>query len=1029
MSSSKSNNNNNDDNGNNQIDQQDLNIINLNKIRILYASQTGQAESISKIIYDQLYDSINQYVSNWTDFNIDNYLQRYCISDYDKLITDFWKIDNNIKTTNSSSSSSSSDSDFCCVRHSYNNKNLLIIVASTTGQGDPPDKATKFFRWLRRLKREKQLTEFNHLTYALLGLGDTNYDNFANFSKQLNKLFDELGAISYITPAFADDAVGLELVTEPFIEKLIATIVQHFEKLNVTNNNCSHSNDKCEKDHFSESLMINTSDAKDNLIDSATFVNEPNEKINLTITDKNSINHIDDIEKVIDSNQDIMNINRPVVSSCISLTSSDKCNLSDICRQLVEPSAQLESIVDIEQLNLPKIPLISTKENNLYSRFIYSQKNLEQLPFYSAGTSINSIKNFLTNKLNNTDSSLYVGQVNLSKILSNDDSSLTTCCHRRKTLIECDVEYELFQPYEQNDWFIPGDSFGFYSANLLIDVYQVIRSIKVKCSDFGDNDDDDDDDSILLWDYFKGNKKQVFVVLNDKNIIVELLPYLFYGVDLRTIPKKATLCHLAQYTTDEQQRRRLLELSSKQGNIEYQKLILGQSITICDILRLFDTCHPPIDVFFAHLITAKPRYFSASSLPKIFKQNFDASLNNNHHDDNNLSSTTLIDTLYKCKFKIMFSVSTNFSHTFMRTSENLLGLFSGKFFRHYDFLPENFQADLMCSNVWKTIELIHENVINGNIFDNQDVTLYQSISFPVYLFQRLNKTFRMIPRELSLKRPLILISTGTGVTPFLTYFELLQDILSSDNKQNNDIENHHNHNNDHSSNDTLMNVLDYSKLSSEIFFIFGCRHPYQDFAYSDRIISLYKNQPSLINHLCLCFSRANFIDLLKFEIESQINLCCMAKMSMSINNNNHNESEENVSTQSRSTSSEHYNNFNGQQQNLENETDSQKSIIKHVDQLIRIHGEELTDLIINHNAIIYICGNWKLITSDIKQAFCDILTRYHFENHNEQKDDKLFNNYSSKTIINNNNMKQTSEAMKYLKQLQQNGRFVQDIWT
>ena len=26
-------------------------------------------------------------------------------------------------------------------------------------------------------------------------------------------------------------------------------------------------------------------------------------------------------------------------------------------------------------------------------------------------------------------------------------------------------------------------------------------------------------------------------------------------------------------------------------------------------------------------------------------------------------------------------------------------------------------------------------------------------------------------------------------------------------------------------------------------------------------------------------------------------------------------------------------------------------------------------------------------------------------------------------------MKQTSEAMKYLKQLQQNGRFVQDIWT
>ncbi|KAH7644757.1 methionine synthase / sulfite reductase-like protein [Dermatophagoides farinae] len=950
---------NNNENGNDRIDNDtiDDDKINLNKIRILYASQTGQAESISQLIYDQLCDSINQ----------------------------------------------------------------SILFPS-----DPPDKATKFFRWLRRLKRENKQTEFKHLTYALLGLGDTNYDNFANFSKQLNKFFKELGAIPYIEPAFADDAVGLELVTEPFIENLIATIVQHLEKsivaknpccchLNDTNNDNLHS--KCEKDHHSESLMINSTDAIDNniIIESVTVVNESNKNINSTTSVDNSFINVSDIEKAININTDIMNINRPVVSSCISLTSSDKCNLSDICRQLVEPSAQLESIVDIEQLNLPKIPLSSSsssKEGKPYSSFIYSQKNLGQLPFYSYDkTSTISMKNFLTNKLNNADSTLNIGQVSLSKILFNDNLPSTTCCHRRKTLLECDVEYELFEPYKQNDWFVPGDSFGFYSANLLIDVYQVIRSIKVKCSVYGDNDDDDDDDSILLWDYFKSNRKQVFVVLNDQNTIVELLPYLFYGVDLRTIPKKATLCHLAQYTTDEQQRRRLLELSSRQGNLEYQKLILGQSITICDILRLFDTCHPPIDVLFAHLITAKPRYFSASNVPRIIQRNLDSSRNNNHDDDGDNNdddnpSSTLIDPFYKCKFKIMFSVSTNFSHTFMRTSENLLGLFSGKFFRHYDFLPKNFQVNITCSNVWKTIELIHENVLNGNIFDNQDVTLYQSMSFPVYLFQRPNKTFRMIPRELSLKRPLILIATGTGKT---------MSILMN---------NHHDHDNDHLT-DKLITIKDNSRLLHETFFIFGCRHPYQDFAYSDHIISLYKDQPSIINHLCLCFSRANCLDLLKFEIESQINLCCMAKI------NNDNDNEKNiVSTQSSSTSVEqHYNNYyNGQeqQQKLQNETDSQPNIIKHVDELIRIHGEELTDLIINHDAIIYICGNWKLITQDIKQAFCDILNRYHFDlnvNQIGKDDDKLSNNYSSKT------MKQTNEAMKYLKQLQQNGRFVQDIWT
>ena len=193
---------NNNENGNDRIDNDtiDDDKINLNKIRILYASQTGQAESISQLIYDQLRDSIVQsdIVSKWPDFDLYNYLKRFCVSDYDKLTTDFWKTINNNNTDKITTKSSSSNS--CSVCHTNNKKNLLIIVASTTGQGDPPDKATKFFRWLRRLKRENKQTEFKHLTYALLGLGDTNYDNFANFSKQLNKFFKELGAIPYIEP-------------------------------------------------------------------------------------------------------------------------------------------------------------------------------------------------------------------------------------------------------------------------------------------------------------------------------------------------------------------------------------------------------------------------------------------------------------------------------------------------------------------------------------------------------------------------------------------------------------------------------------------------------------------------------------------------------------------------------------------------------------------------------------------------------------------------------------------------------------
>lgn len=145
--------------------------------------------------------------------------------------------------------------------------------------------------------------------------------------------------------------------------------------------------------------------------------------------------------------------------------------------------------------------------------------------------------------------------------------------------------------------------------------------------------------------------------------IVELLPYLVFGIDLRTIPKKVALCHFAMFTSDIQQKRRLLELSSRQGNLEYQNVILAHKVTVCDILRLFDTCRPPINVFLHYLTVARPRYFSAASVPKeIFHE---------HISENQKTHS----------FKIVFSVSNNFSHSFMRTSEQLLGLFSGKFFQ------------------------------------------------------------------------------------------------------------------------------------------------------------------------------------------------------------------------------------------------------------------------------------------------------------------------------------------------------------
>ena len=94
----------------------------------------------------------------------------------------------------------------------------VVVVTSTTGNGDPPDNAGRTWRWIRRRTHDPALLA--GMTYALLGLGDSNYDKFCFIPKGFDKRFEQLGAARACACGYADEAVGLEDAVEGWLAQL-----------------------------------------------------------------------------------------------------------------------------------------------------------------------------------------------------------------------------------------------------------------------------------------------------------------------------------------------------------------------------------------------------------------------------------------------------------------------------------------------------------------------------------------------------------------------------------------------------------------------------------------------------------------------------------------------------------------------------------------------------------------------------------------------------------------------------------------
>ncbi|XP_071341465.1 methionine synthase reductase isoform X2 [Trachinotus anak] len=445
----------------------------------------------------------------------------------------------------------------------------VVFIVSTTGDGEPPDNALQF---VKRIKKKTLSTDhYKHLCYALLALGDTNYANFCNCGKTVERRLQELGAKQFYATGYADDGVGLEVVLDPWLEGLWKAI----------------------KGALSKMASDRTDPSKGDVGDSPKETPDsyiPDVQLNLlSLNDHQSCESVrasvDTDSKYASSSSDTRNAVsdlRPASLAGSPVLASQSHGTASVSTSAPETQT--------EDAGVPHVALAASLTCSL-PPLSESSLNVPALPPPYLDVSLQDVDTVeqIVGRLN--DENVHEVPINRAVQLTRGDSVKTSL------LLELDISAYPMMAYQ------PGDSFDVFCPNRATEVEDMLHRL-------GLQDQRNHHVHISLNKDTKKKGAQVPTYIPQR---ISLLYLFTWCLEIRSVPKKAFLRALVEHTRDGVQKRRLQELCSKQGATDYNLYVRDPSLSVLELLTAFPSCSPPLSLLIEHLPKLQPRPYSAAS--------------------------------------------------------------------------------------------------------------------------------------------------------------------------------------------------------------------------------------------------------------------------------------------------------------------------------------------------------------------------------------------------------------------------------